>query len=34
MMPEAYRLNVGSMSMIMDDYAEYVAFVFPLFSIL
>ena len=34
MMPEAYRLNLGSMTMIMDNYAEYVAFLFPLFSIL
>ena len=30
MMPEAYRLNVGSMTMIVDKYAEYVALLFPL----
>ena len=30
MMPEAYRLNVGSMAVIMGNYAKYVAF-FPSF---
>ena len=30
MMPEDYRLNVSSMAMIMDSYAEYVAFLFSL----
>ena len=34
MMPEAYRLNVSTMSVIMDKYAEYVAFLFLLSSIL
>ena len=31
MMPEAYRLNMNSMAVIMDNYAEYVAFSFFLF---
>ena len=34
MMPEAYRLNMNSMAVIMDNYAEYVAFLFLSFSFL
>jgi hypothetical protein len=35
MMPEAYRLNLNSMTVIMDNYAEYAAFLFfSFFSIL
>ena len=34
MMPEAYRLNLNSMAVIMDSYAEYVVFIFHLFYIL
>jgi Tetraspanin family len=31
MMPEAYRLNMSTMAIIMDNYAKYVGFLFSLF---
>ena len=33
MMPEAYRLNVTSMAVIIDNYAEYAAFFFSYFPL-
>jgi hypothetical protein len=34
MMPEAYRLNVNTMAVIMDNYAKYIVYPFFLFFIL